>query len=161
MGSGGAARWKNAVTRVGIHFHDRATEWLLALVTASWGLIYLSSDPSLWQAPSLQPLARIGGQELWGIVAFTLGVTRLAALFINGSQRKSPHARAICAFFSCLIWFQLTLGLLVSLPQPLALAVYPWLFATDTYNVWRASRDARRSDSVRVSARALEYAERA
>lgn len=137
------------IRKLGDHFPLRVTEWLAAGMLLSWGVSTLNAPASIWQSAINQPLGYWAGQDFWGALAVALALGRLVALFINGALQRSPHARALGAFLSCLIWFQLTLGVLTFTWAAPAASFYPWLFLADVYNVYRASRDARLSDTMR------------
>lgn len=134
--------------RLADHFPMRVTEWLLSGVLFSWGVSVLNAPAFVWDMPINNALAKFGSQDQWGCFAVCIGLTRMLALFINGAVRKSPHARTIGAFLSCLVWSQLTLAMFAAPWIAVSAAVYPWLFMAEVYNVSRAARDARLSDNT-------------
>lgn len=134
------------LVRLSDHLPLRITEWLVSGILLTWGVYCLNAPASIWDDPVNWQIAEFGSQGFWGSYAFVLGLVRMAALFINGALRRSPHARAIGAFLSLLIWVQMTLGLLTAQWMGLAAIIYPWLCIADFYNVFRAAQDARISD---------------
>lgn len=128
--------------RIRQHFTERATEWLVAGMLITWGYECLTADPAVWNLPINSALRTVAGQKTWGTIALSIGLIRLAALYINGAMRRSPHLRSVGAFLSCFLWLQLTLGVMLSELHSLAFAFYPWLFFADFYNAQRAARDA-------------------
>lgn len=127
-------------------FPIRITEWLLAGIMLTWAIVCWNLDSSEWSSPVYVGLTRIAHQDTWAFYAFWIGVVRIAALTINGAWRPSPHFRAAGAFLACFMWLQISLGMLVADIHVLGIAIYPWLLLADTYNVFRASYDARVSD---------------
>jgi hypothetical protein len=127
-------------------FPIRVLEWLLAGIMFSWSIVCWNLRPHEWASPIYAGLAQLGDQNTWAFFAFWIGATRLAALMINGAWRPSPHLRAAGAFLACFMWLQITLGLLAVDVRTWALAVFPWLFLADIYNVFRAANDAGLAD---------------
>ena len=127
-------------------FPVRVTEWLVAGIMLSWSIVCWNLTPEAWALPTMEGLGRLASQNTWAFFAFWIAVVRLAALAINGAWRPSPHIRGACAFLSCFMWLQISLGMLSADLTSLGMAVYPWLLLADIYNVFRASLDARASD---------------
>lgn len=137
---------KMAILKLQEHFPLRICDWLVAGFLTTWGLACLAAQPDVWALPVNRELANIGPQGLWGAAAVALGLVRLAALFINGAVRRTPHVRAGFAFLTMFIWLQLTLGVFSASVPSLSVIVYPWLLLADTFNVFRAAQDAKFSD---------------
>lgn len=129
------------------HFPVRITDWLLSAMLFTWGLALFAVDPRVWALPMFNGLSDIGPQFAWAVVATGLGLARIVALFINGALRRSPHARALGAFFTCFIWFELSVGFFSSEYVGPGIAIFPWLAFADVFNVYRAAKDARISDN--------------
>lgn len=127
-------------------FHARASEWALALVLFNWALILFLND-DLFSGASYVVLAGLASQTTWAWGCLAFSSVRLTVLAVNGAWRRSPHMRAACAFLSCFVWFQITLGMMQSGTWSTGMAVYPVLFFLDTFNVIRASGEAGRSDT--------------
>lgn len=134
------------ILKLQTHFPLRVADWLTAGILLSWGIACLNIEPAVWSLPIYSGLRTFASQETWGTLSTVLGATRMIALFINGSMRRTPHIRALGAFFTVFIWLQLTLGMFVSATPTIAIAIYPWLCLADMYNVYRAAQDARESD---------------
>lgn len=127
------------------HFPLRVTEWLLASIKTTWGVVLLQPT-DVFANPIFSALGRIASQDTWGWVSLIFGTMHLVALYVNGARRRSPHLRAACSAIGSFFWFQVTLGLIGSGIISTGWAVYPWLFIASVYNVIRAMLDARASD---------------
>lgn len=132
--------------RLSEHFADRASEWVLSGCLLTIGLNVLLMDSAIWQSPVYASLATLLPQYVCGALALSIGLGRVIALYINGTRRRSPHARAIGAFFAVFFWLQLALGLLAAPTVAFSAAIVPWLLVAEIWNVHRAARDARLSD---------------
>jgi hypothetical protein len=119
---------------------------LLAGIMITWGLACIYLPPEQWGWHGFDGLRRFADQQWWGAYAASLGLCRMIALFINGSMRRTPHMRAIGAFLSAFIWLQMSFGMMAAPAMTISLAIYPWLFVADIYNVYRAAQDAAASD---------------
>ena len=126
-------------------FPLRVAEWTMAGILISWGVV-LALNPHVFDQPHHAAMRRTAPQGVWAVVVLGVGVIRFMALVINGAWRASPHVRAACAFLSCFVWLQITLGLASVNLVTTGLAIYPWFLMLDTYNVFRASADARLAD---------------
>ena len=82
-----------------------------------------------------------------------VGAFRLAALFVNGAVRRSPHVRWAGAFLSCFVWLTLSFAMFLAEVVSIAVVIYPWLLMAESYNVYRAAQDARASDFKAKAAR--------
>lgn len=124
------------------HFPTRASEWVLASILASWGLMLLRSEATFATSPSYIGLERIASENTWGWFCLAIGVSRLVALAINGHWVPSTyHLRSITSFVSCFFWFQISLGIMASHLASTGLAVYPWLMVLDIICTYRTARD--------------------
>lgn len=126
-------------------FPMRAVEWLMACVTITLGVVMFQPATD-WNHTEVAGLVEMAAPATWGAVCVALGVTRFAALVINGAWRPSPHIRATMAFFTCFIWTQIAITILSSGVVTLAWGVIPWFVIAELYSVLRASCDARLSD---------------
>lgn len=79
-------------------------------------------------------------ESVWGFVAFSVGMARLLALFINGAWARTPLIRLATAAISAFVWTQVVIGLF-AVPNT-GLVVYPWLVVIDLVAAYRAGRDA-------------------
>lgn len=128
------------------HFPVRSTEWMLAAIKASWGVVLLA-PADVFANPYLYALRQIAAQHVWGTIALVCGVAHLAALWVNGTRRRSPHLRALCSGIGAIFWLQVMLGIFATGLISPGWAIYPWLFVFSVYNVMRASSDAAVSDA--------------
>lgn len=132
------------------HFRVRALEWLIAGVMLTWGVILAQPYHSLDQ-PQYGPLLRIGDEQFWMAVCFTIAALRLMALYVNGAWVPSPWVRMVTALFSAVFWLQVVLGVATTGIVSTGLAVYPWFLLCDLYSVGRAAQDARLSREARMA----------
>ncbi|CAN5565619.1 hypothetical protein BH09PSE4_BH09PSE4_21840 [soil metagenome] len=130
-------------------FRERAPEWALAFIQAGWGGTLLMPGPT-FDRPFFQPLAQIASENAWGALVFLTGVTRLAALYINGSRRQTPVVRQACSFVGMLIWALLTFGALALSYRTPAVFNYGGLFILEAIMFSYAG-----SDVARVTAKAV------
>lgn len=126
-------------------FTTRATEWLFATFLVGWALL-LFAVPSMFEGPvaaQFIALKATFNQQTWAFGCAVVGLTRLVALYINGSRRSTPYVRMLFAFLSCFFWYQISLGLFVSGIPTTGWAIYPVILLFEMYNVFRAASDAR------------------
>ena len=64
----------------------------------------------------------------------------MLVLLINGAWWRSPHLRALMAFLSCFVWWQMSSDLVPNFA--LGFALLPPILALDAYNAIRAGREA-------------------
>lgn len=129
-------------------FPRRVVEWGMSYILLSWGAVVLMTPGQFEAATSgaYEGWASIAPQHAWGFGAFSVGMSRLASLYVNGAHVRSPVARTFCGFLSMFFWFMIVVGLLKgSGPIQTGLAVYPWLMVADAYAVYTASGDAYQS----------------
>lgn len=125
----------------------RKSEWMCAVgICALWLLFALRPD-LLDSAPGYTPLKALAPHWVWQWLCFIAGFGRLAALFINGGYHRTPLARAITAFLSCLIWFSLLRGLAENVGIGMILAAIP-LF-TDVANTKQSAQEAATAEGLR------------
>ncbi len=123
------------------HFRLRILEWGVALVMLLWWVVLSQPSYSIYAQPSLELLARIGSEDFWAPVCFTIAVARLGALYVNGAWRRSPYIRAFTAFLSSIFWLWVSIGMAVT-GATTGLAVYPVVMLFDWYSIWTAMDDA-------------------
>ncbi len=137
------------------HFPVRRSEWVLACILFAWGWLLLLPGPIFNQSPAWAGLQAWAPEHFWGWAAVLLGAGRFIALMINGTfhetwyGRYSPHVRCAAAFLCCLIWFQLSWGLLTAPHLTTGLAIYPGLFVLDFTNIMTAVSDAGKTDKAK------------
>ena len=120
-------------------FDARASEWALAVATLLLGVSFVFNE-TLFVDSGWRALAQFASQETWGFVCTTLGALRLLVLLINGAWWRSPHLRALMAFLSCFVWWQMSSDLVPNFA--LGFALLPPILALDAYNAIRAGREA-------------------
>lgn len=130
-----------------VKFRERAHEWLSAWVVTWAGIIFLLPGDA-FNRPFYTTLANIMSEDAWGVACFTVGLTRLLVLTINGLWLPSYRLRAGTAFVSLFFWVQITLGLLWNQPVGLGLAVFPAFILGDIYAVYRSIIDYRVGNAI-------------
>jgi hypothetical protein len=138
------------ILHFGSTFPTRISEWALACILASWGLMLLRDDDTFGSSQAYLGLARLASESVWGWACLLAGAVRLVALVINGAWTPTYHFRSLLAFLSCFFWMQISLGLMATGNASTGLAVYPWLLLTDIYCTYRAARDFRMAQSTEV-----------
>jgi len=127
-------------------FEARASEWMFGFATFSLSLVFFLND-NLIDHPCFEGMRNIHEhQRDWALLLLIVGLGRLIVLFINGSYWRTPHFRALAAFLSSGIWCLMCFGFLDQ--KSLMIAIMPWIFLLDTYNIKRASREAGNSEFV-------------
>jgi hypothetical protein len=132
-------------------FFPRRSEWVAAtlLLVLGW-MISVKVDLMAVATPAHGMAAFIAPQWVWSSCLIVFALARLIILLINGTWRRSPHARGITAFLSCFFWAQLTLYFILSrdpLFAPFFILPGSWL-VTDMLNIQYAFRDARTVDHL-------------
>lgn len=133
------------------HFPARFPEWWSGGILTLWGL-YLLNHPGLFLDPRIKDLfsgmivvANFWGMGqpsvAWGVTAFSVGLVRLMALFVNGLHTRTPLIRLGTSFASAFIWTQVYLGLYKSGVPNLGLVVYGGLVFSDLCSSYRAGID--------------------
>lgn len=134
---------------IGKHFPHRALEWFGGLLMLPWG-IYVYTHPGLFTDPRTRQLFQ-GMTDIawfyppnisWGLTAILIALSRLTALWINGSRPVStPRIRLAASFASAFVWTQVLIGLIKSDVPNTGLVVYTGLIGADIYSAFRATRD--------------------
>lgn len=121
-------------------FDARAAEWALAVAMLNLGLAFTYNTTLFTSSSAWDALAAFASQETWALACTTLGGTRLLILMINGAWWRTPHLRALMAFLSCFIWWQLAHDLVPNFS--LGFAIIPPVLVLDAYNAIRAASEA-------------------
>ena len=130
-------------------FRERLPEWIMAAVTAMWGMsVWWDSisdvDHHSFEGMFYGPLNLLMPQHDWGLYALTIGTVRLVCLYINGSRpRGSAIARAFGAWLSTFFWVGLFVGAVLLPWASPARFTYGGLLAFDVFGLWFAAGDAR------------------
>lgn len=139
------------VERMKKHFEVRAIEWGMAGWAITWGLQVLL-NPEVFTSPVTGPLnihmlhtleflfSTNTAFHVLGWLAILVGVTRAAALWVNGAWRQTPMIRMITSALSAFVVSNVVFSLMQG-PPTLGLVTYSWLFAADCFSGFRAARD--------------------
>lgn len=133
------------------HWPARKIEWLMAALTFLWGF-YILQHPEVFTQrqtseilSNMVEMAAIYGlkpETFWGWGAFSMGLIRATALFVNGAYVRTPIFRMIAAFGSMFIFTQVSIALYRSGVPNFGIVVYPWLVFADLLSAYRAAQDA-------------------
>jgi hypothetical protein len=123
----------------------RRVEWLLSICLVGVGCIYTFGE-GLFQDQLYLVHSRIMPQWLWATGALSIGGLRFAALYINGTWRRSPHLRALGSFLSCFAWFELALAVLQAPIYGATVVIWPVFFVFDVHTTVSAAAEAARAD---------------
>lgn len=130
-----------SITAIRETFSKRVSEWSNAGITFVLGWLFLlntgmfEANPEIWKR-----LAIFATQTTWGWSCLTIGTIRLVALVVNGAYVRSPAVRAVCAFITSFLWYQLAVSLIPN--AAIGAAVFPILTLADIYNTIRAGGEA-------------------
>ncbi|RWF66828.1 hypothetical protein [Mesorhizobium sp.] len=133
-------------------FFPRWSEWTCSGVLLGLGLMLSMNEALMAKAiaggygQGYTLLLYIAPQGVWASMLTVFGSFRILVLFINGAWRRSPVARAACAFLSCLFWTQIVLSFQSTFGFAFV-GFLGWLIA-DIVNIMRAARDARTVNDV-------------
>lgn len=131
-------------------FPVRKAEWVLSfMVLGLW--FVLAVNPALLAGDTYGGMREIMPQWGWRWLCFVIGATGLSVLIVNGAYWRTPHLRALCAFFRCGLWLQFALG--VSGNVGLGLVLMPGLFILDMFNFRQAFLEAAASEGLRNAGR--------
>lgn len=127
-------------------FFPRLSEWTAAFALFAIGWT-LSANPELMATTKTQAyslMLMIAPQDKWASALIAFATLRLLVLLINGSIRRSPHLRAVLAFFSCFPLALISLSFVSTFGIGMALA---WtVLGMDMINILRAAGDAKTAD---------------
>lgn len=128
---------------VGQHFQKRAAGWFLGVAMVCFATL-LWKHPEMLDRPFYGHLARLGSSGQLVVLCYAIGITRLIALFVNGSFRGlkiTPYLRAATAVASALIWLQFALAAVIDIHPSIGMIIYPMLTVFDCYNTGSAAMD--------------------
>lgn len=129
----------------------RSVEWLLAFLMVAWGAGLMLPGNTM-ELQHYRHLAALAPEPVWAAWSMSIGIARLAALYINGSWSRSPLIRAGGAALGVIWW--LILGYLLYTgraggPLPAALMWYPVFCGFELYSAWRGARDSYHSGALK------------
>lgn len=100
------------------HFQMRVSSWYMAVISLGVGVVLTINPGALTTNPGAEVffgnLLRVAPPEAWRAAFLAIGLTRLIALFINGTfprVRWMPYVRASMAAISSMIWGQMALSI--------------------------------------------------
>lgn len=134
--------WPGIWTRIQHRFRTRLTEWLLALITALWGVVILLPGGA-FNEPAFSGFRSVfGSEDYLGAGMLVLGLMRIAGLIVNGArQNVTPHIRMLSAACGCLIFFGISYCYMLSGIVSTWLAIYPPFVLVELVNAYRAAHD--------------------
>jgi hypothetical protein len=128
-------------------FPIRKSEWVAAWTMLCIAIMMLLHPGMFGTGGAYLGMTRFAPQEVWQWVLFTVSLTRLVVLFINGAYWRSPHWRAGAAFLSCFVWWQIAAGLSSTLG--LGMVAFAGYFVLDALNFRQALVEAGISEGLR------------
>jgi hypothetical protein len=116
----------------------------------------LAADPGTFDTSrSFAVLQAYGSEATWAMICFAVGMTRLAALVVNGTFRQfrfSPHLRGGASFIACVFWGQIGLGVCLAWwggGSGTGVVAYCTFMAIEMWNLFRAWADVGASRKAR------------
>lgn len=145
------------IAAIGKQFPQRKMEWIMAGITASWGLYTLLHPEMFIQSSTASLLAGLTNMTprgfapniLWGTTALAVGMLRAVALYVNGAHVRTPVIRAISALVTMFVFAQVSIGLWQTGIANWGIVVYPWLIVADMVSAYAAGKDAVISEAYR------------
>lgn len=133
------------LTRLQQHWRSRQTEWMLSFIVLFIGIDWLA-NPAIFSLPNYATMRIWMTPFEWGACATLVGLLRVAALYINGFWRASPHLRVLGAFLSIFFWTALFLAALQAPLRGVTAAIWLVCFVFDVLAAVYAAGDARIAD---------------
>lgn len=128
----------------------RSVEWMLACMMVAWG-IGLAMPGDTMSLPQYKMLGVLAPEPVWAAWSMSIGFVRIVALYINGSWRKTPLIRSICASLGCIWWIVLAVLFVLSRdggPVPAGFYWFPVFIVFEGYSVSRGARDSYHSGAL-------------
>lgn len=125
----------------------RWAEIWLASIMAVFGAVLLVAGET-FSLPSYRVIGAFVSEDVAGLIAVSVGCARLAALWYNGSRRRSPIVRALGCAVGFLFYLALTIGFAMTAPPPTTGLIYGVLAIAELHSSGRASRDGSLLDSL-------------
>jgi len=132
--------------RIQHRFGPRMTEWMLATITAVWGVVLLLPGATFDQPAWTGFKAIFQDEVMLGQLMVLLGVVRIIGLIINGARKTvTPWIRSVSASFGFLLFVGITYCYMLSGVVSTWLAIYPVFALVELVNIYRAAHDAGES----------------
>jgi len=132
--------------RIQHRFGPRMTEWMLAAITAVWGVVLLLPGHTFDQPTWAGFKAIFQDEDMLGQLMLLLGVVRIVGLIINGARKTvTPWIRSVSASFGFLLFVGITYCYMLSGVVSTWLAIYPVFALVELVNIYRAAHDAGES----------------
>jgi ABC-type glycerol-3-phosphate transport system permease component len=127
--------------------NDRVLEWTTSLILFLFGTSLLMPGDTL-SLPSYQPFQQMGLSDIsLAVILIAVGLSRMVALYINGSWRQTPKIRMVGAVLGATIFVAIggsfiVPALLYKAIPTTAATTYLVLCVADIYSANRAGQDA-------------------
>lgn len=128
-------------------FPIRKSEWVAGWTMFGMAMVMLLNPGLFETGEAYDGMMRWMPQEVWQWAIFTISMVRLVVLFINGAYWRSPHWRAVAAFLSCFVWWQIAAGLAGNMG--LGMVAFAGYFVLDALNFKQALVEAGISEGLR------------
>ncbi|MDR7032919.1 hypothetical protein [Mesorhizobium sp. BE184] len=129
------------------HFPQRVSEWIMTAAILGWSSVLAGDTNTFATSKSFVVLASYFSEPNWSLICFIVGMTRLAALVVNGTFRQfaySPHLRGAASFIACVFWGQIALGVCLAWwggGSGTGVVAYCTFMAIEMWNLFRAWAD--------------------
>jgi uncharacterized membrane-anchored protein len=136
----------DAIVEFEIRYNQtRWAEVWLAVKMLLVGVVFLHEPGSTFSTShGFDFLARFVSEPVAGVIAFSAGTIRLAALWVNGAQRRSPIIRMIGCSLGTLFWGALLFGFILA-GMSGDLVAWPLVYAFATANLFAEIHSSARS----------------
>lgn len=142
------------------HFPARIPEWANAWTLLAWGA-YTLLHPGVFKQPYLHGLVENApaitiyeAERFWGLITVIVGMTRLGALFVNGSYSRTPMIRLFASLVSAYVWAHIVSGILSTGIPAHGLVMYTSALALDLISAYRAAVDTGIAEGTRRAEKA-------
>jgi hypothetical protein len=129
--------------RVKTRFDRRLSEWMMAVITALWGLVLIFPSDTYDTSTVFTFISHVVPEAVFGTFMMFFGVLRLLGLVINGARQDvTPWIRVVSAAVGFMIWGLVVFSFALSGVISTWLATYPIMVIVELANVSRAAHDA-------------------
>lgn len=129
-----------------------AEVWLACIMTV-FGIGLLLPGETFGM-PSYRVIRDVVSEDVAGWIAVLVGIMRLAALWYNGSRRRSPIVRLAGCTVGFLFYVALAIGFVTAMPHVNPLGLMFFVFATaELHSSSRSARDTSVLDSFGIRSR--------